>query len=151
MKREILFRAQRIDNGKWVYGYVDANMYESIVVIHTEGSMHTVIPETVCQFTGLIDKNGTKIFEGDIVNNSKVVCNITDNGCSFENYADFCSGHYVENKKFVARIDFDFENELLYESENTSCEHFNNECELFGYIAGFEVIGNVFDSPELLK
>lgn len=155
MKREILFRAKRVDNGEWVEGYLskmDTPLGECDVIISwSDRTYYYVVYETVCQFTGLTDKNGTKIFEGDIVNNSKVVCDITDNGCNFENYAEFCSGHYVENKKFVARIDFDFENELFYESENTDCEHFNEECELFGYIAGFEVIGNIFDSPELLK
>lgn len=78
--REILFKAKRLDNGEWVEGYLIK--YPSAIQVgdcspwyiqvppvdpDDSGGRYNVDPSTVCQYTGLNDKNGKKIFEGDII------------------------------------------------------------------------------------
>lgn len=75
MDREILFRGKRVDNGKWVYGQYayllnarteDGEPIKHMIVDGTPFGQ-TVDPSTVGQYTGLTDKNGKKVFEGDIL------------------------------------------------------------------------------------
>lgn len=66
MKREIKFKAQRLDNSKWCYGYYSV-IGNNHFIVDNDGLPLIVKPETVCQFTGLLDKDGKEIFEGDII------------------------------------------------------------------------------------
>lgn len=127
--REILFRGKSKDNDVWVEGYYCGKVNKTIFspaedsaqIVDKDLYWHEVIPETVGQYTGLKDRKGTDIFEGDIVNiiraeeNGKVEWR--ENDAAFEVVGDCLEASFLEN--------------------------------LYG--RDVEVIGNIHDNPELLK
>ena len=143
--REILFKGKRLDNGEWVEGdlfhndntnypmtligslILSRNKYTDEIDIDGYGLIE-VAPETVCQYTGLKDMNGKKIFEGDILFQKGF-------------------GHYYKEKKSKVALNHDW---------NCGC------CNgVYGYFtegdldladcSEAEVIGTIFDNPELLE
>ncbi len=69
MNREILFRGKRTDNGEWVYGFFWKDIWgdgESCYILY-DGENYPIIPAARGEYTGLTDRNGVKIFKGDII------------------------------------------------------------------------------------
>lgn len=140
--REILFRGKRIDNGEWVEGYlfddgmVDlARRFVGQIIIEdcdeyldvTGTYFYEIAPETVCQYTGLTDGNGRKIFEGDII--------------SGEIYHDWGKGGECVPEKIVIKWN---EKRAAFEPVYW--------WELYNYDLKYhEVIGNIFDNPDLVN
>ncbi len=129
--REILFRGKRVDNDEWVQGsYVN---YRTIIntidyIVDESGDKYLGLPKTVGQYTGLKDKNGTRIFEGDIL------IYVVD-------------GEYDVNEKYLVVFDNDeaaFRTKFYCEGKYRCYEDII-PCE------NFEVIGNIHDNPELLE
>lgn len=132
--REILFRGKRIDNGEWVQGFYalvasNKGLKHGIYTVAENGCVipYEVDPETVGQFTGLTDKNGQKIFEGDIVKSC------------FRDDAD----------KEPMTVEFRIERGGWFPF---ACGDGCGCCEVDTYPPEYtEVIGNIHDNPELIK
>ena len=134
--REILFRGKRVDNGEWVQGDLYHRNEEVLINNFHEGFNLAIIPETIGQYTGLTDKNGTKVFEGDIVK-------CTDTQYDYEFIAVVLFGNpngeynWGFQLKRVSGAGANTDILLWVEMEDTG--------------ALIEVIGNIHDNPELLK
>ncbi len=149
MNREILFRGKRVDNGEWVEGFYVAMkttdgikffIYTSILLDEDIRHRVEVIPETVGQYTGLKDKNGKMIFEGDVVRSFH--CEYRD-GQRFDNVLDEEPTGVVKFGQY---------------SINTGCSGFGEGTgtrEIVGFYVDeyfkripskFEIIGNIHDS-----
>lgn len=135
--REILFKAKRIDNGEWLEGclvidHSRSNLFKYRMQPVESGVLYAppIYPETLCQFTGLYDKNDKRIWENDIVNtDSNVRAQI-----KFGLYSNSFST-WKRNQGFY----MDFMNKEYYRSD-------------LGYWAKKTVvIGNIFDNPELAE
>lgn len=128
--REILFRGKDI-KGNWYEGLLAHNIAKDEWYISNKAGISTayqVRPETIGQFTGLTDKNGVKIFEGDIV-------------------------EYETGKKVrIGRVFFsDFRASFSVTAGKNGSARINND--LFNYIQNrnsVAVIGNIYDNPELI-
>ena len=140
--REILFHGKRADSGEWVEGDLLQTKYHSghieyqIMPQTPVSSAYPVIPETVGQYTGLTDKNGKKIFEGDIVK-----CTDTINDFEFNAVVEFGNPNGEYNwgyqLKFISGEESNFDILCWVDMKETG--------------AYIEIIGNIHDNPELME
>lgn len=131
--REILFRGKRADNGKWVYGnllqYLNG---QSAILVEIGGlRVFSVISFTVGQYTGLLDKYGTKIFEGDIIDMT---------GEDWD--AAGPAGHVSP----ICAVEFD-----KFTGGFTPFADYDCDCGVYINAGGCKVVGNRWDNPELLE
>ena len=165
--REILFRAKRIDDSEWVEGYY-AMMGKENLIRHyivqncaltglfedPEDNMYfndvEIDPETLCQYTGLKDKNEKRIFEGDIFvfddevwESAYTSCGIEYDSCDVKNYGAVGYCDYSAS--------FDFTKYKYNENSVEADLHENNTLDFVEFVSELEVCGNIFDNPELLK
>ncbi len=157
MEDRYLYRAKRTDNGEWVEGSlmmdihknVETNEESEIFGIYPNGRDYVKVVDqsTICQCTGLKDKNGKLIFENDILmchGNKKDLCKV-------------CFGEFkvldIENM-----VDVDIVQGWYYKPLETDglskCEPFCHEMPLTNYYLErmeAEVVSNIFDNPELLE
>lgn len=137
--REILLKGKRKDNGEWIEGSLitsinrawissektDSQRLRSISSTNAIWRSIEIIPDTICQFTGLTDKNGNKIWENDIL-----MAHLDES--------------YPEDVTYIT-VKWNFAGFVAYES-GTDGEYLD-EFDL----EHFEVVGNIFDNPELLQ
>ena len=144
--REILFRGQMYSQPYQVCGYLNQNFSKQDIedesidleTISTgdfyiydldDCKIYKVIPESIGQYTGFEDRNGEKIFEGDIIQNDKE-----------KQYAVYwCDGGFALKHIIYGRIDNRFNGTIHFNSDDCS-------------IDTFEIVGNIYDDyPELLE
>lgn len=136
--REILFRGKRTDNGEWVFGYYEKYNGGSYINLQTDRlnsggypirEFIEVIPESISEFSGLTDKNGQKIFEGDIVH---------------------CITFSFERDEFTTEIKFGARSGVqgFYLANGRMMFHFGQKD--LTRMDDIEIIGNIHDNSELL-
>lgn len=129
--REIIFRAKTVESGEWVYGDYEYNPAKDITRIHTYNEDGTykgqvvVDKETVGQYTGLRDKHGNEIFEGDVV---EYYMDEGDGVGLYNGVVTFCEGCFCVDEDYSVTL-----RAIIIVSED------------YGELA---VVGNIYDKKE---
>lgn len=134
MKREILFRGKRLDNGEWVEGDLSFGKDKRTYIRFWSAGAYAayeVDPETIGQYTGLLDKIGRRIFEGDVV--------IYDNS-PYNAYCEPIRGVIAWRN-----------GSLCFKYKPWSSVMYRALCSDDFFAAKSEVVGNIHDNPELLE
>lgn len=143
--REILFKAKRIDSGEWVEGYPVKYPSGKVEIFKKCGEPPDILlrceidPETLCQYTGLKDKNGKRIWENDILKGF-IYPFLSDGEFNY-----FATVEWSEEYKYFFLYTVKNPNSTvrgISEGNGELLENFNSD--------NWEVIGNIFDNPELL-
>lgn len=160
--REILFRGKRLEDGEWIYGYPFADTAdcslkkagkcvckhdgtEAYIVkwddVYHEYNEFDVDHETVGQYTGLKDKNGTRIFEGDIIHVVTVDCSM--DRYAVVKYGEFMDANYSSDDPYLGwYVEFDgIQLSVLSGKQTYRCSVSDTA----------EVVGNIYDNPELME
>lgn len=153
--REILFKAKRIDNGEWVEGYYqkrfDLDGSEQHLIFwsksYTVWEYAEIDPDTLCQYTGLTDKDGKKIWENDILRGHG----------NDDDLAKVVFGEFnvidVETHEKVDRV-IGWHTKVIETDVLSKCEPFCLPMPLTDFYikrCEYEVVKNAFDNPELLE
>lgn len=148
--REILFKGKKKDNGEWIEGYLldggmpgEKRIFIGKLVIGKWTVMadefDEVDPDTICEYTGLTDKNGKKIWESDII--------------SYQRDNDDCPFPNKDTKKRFGKVFYQgFRSTFAIGMGKNGSRSINDD--LWKYVQNgnrVEVIGNQFDNPELLQ
>ena len=151
MNRTIKFRGKRLDNGEWVYGDLlhiaggcliyfgsdtetessDIQSDSKVAVELHKDEIAVVDPDTVGQFTGLLDKNGREIYEGDILH--AVGGNDATIGKQFYRSVSFVEGCFCLNVTEYNNVSIPLRNHIINHSLN------------------WDIAGNIHDNPDMLK
>ena len=156
--REILFKAKRKDNSEWVEGYYAKLGYGKNVkhfIIQNVSLQEDISyfedieidPDTICQFTGLTDKNGKRIWENDIL-----IGHGNDRDLSKVSFGKF----YVIDVETLNKVDevVGWHTEVIETDALSKCEPFCLPMPLTEFYikrSEFEVYGNIFDNADLLE
>lgn len=158
--REIKFRGKRVDNSEWVYGYLQkyqethaSRLCICAVSVRTwrDALLYEVIPDTVGQFTGLLDKNGKEIYEGDVICMHHFFVKYDSyepkpirRAYGIEVYSDNLRTTVSYNRNYAV----EFNPRKGWICRNGSDQHVIRP---FDGKVNVEVIGNIHDNPELMK
>lgn len=148
--REILFRGKRVDNGDWIEGFYAHSGEKKYILIDNDIAvgylaMKEVNPDTIGQYTGLTDKNGKKIFEGDIVRTQP--------------FSDKPYSSKAKYKQHIGVVEYRIQHfkSRFYEQDYEGrwianiIDYGKFTCCNWNEFFKCKVIGNIYDNPELLR